>query len=379
VTVTLDGSTSIEPNDGFSIDQYSWDLDNNGTYDVTLGSPTYDWHIDTPGGYTVKLQVHSTSGLTATTSVHVDAGDNPPDPVIDGPADGGDAHTPTWSVGDRIAYSGHATDAEDGTFAGKDLHWTLLIEHCTGGDPTKCHEHTVETATGLSGQFTAPDHEYPSHLRIRLTVTDSAGASASTSVDIWPLTSIITVKSIPSGARIAVDSDISAAPWVSTVIRGGSASVSAPLAWRISDERYRFSTWTDSHIRVRTVVASSDRTLTASYVPDQPEACASVTTPEPKATPILQRSSGNNDVDWFEFHIARKRHVVVRLTDVPVSLRLDLYGACGSRITGSDKPGKQSETITSTLGAGYYRVRVKSPSNGWSGSPYTLTFTASRP
>ena len=41
--------------------------------------------------------------------------------------------------------------------------WSLIIEHC----PSNCHEHVVQTIDDVrSGSFVAPDHDYPSHLRI---------------------------------------------------------------------------------------------------------------------------------------------------------------------------------------------------------------------
>ena len=52
--------------------------------------------------------------------------------------------------------------------------WSLIMHHC----PSNCHAHPVQTFAGVaSGSFAAPDHEYPSHLELRLTATDSDGAS----------------------------------------------------------------------------------------------------------------------------------------------------------------------------------------------------------
>ena len=45
--------------------------------------------------------------------------------------------------------------------------------HCPGGD---CHAHVIQELNGTrTGSFNAPDHEYPSHLRFTVTVTDSGG------------------------------------------------------------------------------------------------------------------------------------------------------------------------------------------------------------
>ncbi len=228
---------------------------------------------------------------------------------------------------------------------------------------------------GASGSFDAPDHEYPSHLQLRLTATDSQGAKATVSVDLQPKTATIGVASSPTGVPITVDSQTHPASWTATVIRGGVATVSAPLTRTIAGKRNRFSTWNDSHQRVRTLTVASDKSLKATYVPDAPDACTSATTVSPKKTSIGERSSGNGDGDWFLFHLAKKRPVTITLANLPVGLRLDLYRACGSAaIASSNQPGTQAERIARTLRAGYYRVRVKSPGDAWSGSPYTLRF-----
>ena len=79
--------------------------------------------------------------------------------------------------------------------------WTLVIEHC----PSNCHEHTVETFDGKSGSFAAPNHDYPSHLRLVLKVTDSDGQSDTDSVDIYPKTGNIHVASDPAGIPLTVE------------------------------------------------------------------------------------------------------------------------------------------------------------------------------
>ena len=97
-------------------------------------------------------------------------------------------------------------------------------------------------------------------------------------------------------------------------------------------------------------------------------------TPSPKDTWISERSSGNNDVDWFEFHIAKKQKITIRVADQPISLKAELYKGCSTRLASVNAPGRNDDVITRTLGPGTYRVRITSPSNGWSGSPYRIRF-----
>ena len=44
------------------------------------------------------------------------------------------------------------------------------MRHC----PSNCHTHPIENYVGVaSGSLVAPDHEYPSHLLLSLTATDT--------------------------------------------------------------------------------------------------------------------------------------------------------------------------------------------------------------
>ena len=78
------------------------------------------------GVYTVTLRVTDTSGAFDEDTVTISAGDGPPIPTIDTPAAG-----TTWGVGQSIAFTGSATDAEDGTLPATALDWELILHHCT--------------------------------------------------------------------------------------------------------------------------------------------------------------------------------------------------------------------------------------------------------
>ena len=86
-------------------------------------------------------------------------------------------------MGDVINFSGRGTDEQDGTLGPSALSWSLLLHHC----PSVCHVHSIQSFNGVSsGSFVAPDHEYPSHLELRLTATDSAGQQDTKSVMLDP-------------------------------------------------------------------------------------------------------------------------------------------------------------------------------------------------
>ena len=78
----------------------------------------------------------------------------------------------TWRVDDVISFSGSATRGGGGAVPASDLSWSLVLNHCAALQPTSCHEHVVQNFTGASGSFTAPNHEYPAYLELKLTATD---------------------------------------------------------------------------------------------------------------------------------------------------------------------------------------------------------------
>jgi hypothetical protein len=222
-----------------------------------------------------------------------------------------------------------------------------------------------------SGSFPAPDHPYPSYLELRLTATDSLGVAVATSVDIQPKTTTLHVASAPTGVPITVGDTVKTSPSNTTVIRGGSVSLTAPALFTSGTKRYRFGSWDDGQPRAHDVVVTDPATRTASYVPDAPDTCASARAVTPGAW-TSERASGNGDVDWFKFTLAGRRRTVVTLGDLAVDARLELYSGCSTLLATSDHAGNRFERISRSLGAGTYRVRVRVPSGASSLTPYVL-------
>ena len=210
----------------------------------------------------------------------------------------------------------------------------MIIHHCA----PQCHTHTILTKSDTKTfTFHAPDHEYPSYLEIMLTVTDSKGTTGTTSVELQPHTATVQLASSPSGVPLSAGNNTDPAPWTATVIKKSETTISGPLTRTIGGKRYRFSTWNDSHTRVRDVVVGANKSLTATYVPDATDSCTTAM-PSTKDTWISERSSGNNDVDWFEFHIAKKQKITIRVADQPISLKAELYKGCSTRLAASTHP-----------------------------------------
>ena len=255
--VQFDASGSTDADDDALT--FAWDLDDDGAFDdSTLVSPTRTY--TTNGRKTIRLRVRDSQGATSIAQVFVFAGNTPPVPAIVSPA-----ATLAWSVGDEVSFAGTANDAEEGALPAHAFEWTLLVNHCPAG----CHQHGIESWSGISfGSFDAPDHEYPSSLELRLTVRDSGGLAASTSVTLQPRTVVLRLESDPPGLMVGLNSAVATAPLTRTVIAGSTNSFSAPAPQSVGGVPYGFRSWSDGGAATHVYTAGAvGATLRATYRP----------------------------------------------------------------------------------------------------------------
>ncbi len=259
--VTFNGTTSTDP-DGEQL-TYAWDLDGDGAYDdSTASQPSFDY--TTSGVRTVRLRVTDPGGLSGTDSLTITAG-TPPTVTIATPTAG-----TTWRVNDQIAYSGSATKSGGGAVPDDALTWTLVLNHCSALVPTSCHEHTLRTSTGPTGALTAPNHDYPAYLELKLTATDG-GLSATATRRIDPKTVNLTFDTQPSGLQLSVGSEGQNTPFTRTVIQGATIGATAPAPQTLGGKTYDFSSWSDGGTAAaRTVIAPTSATP-ATYVANYSE------------------------------------------------------------------------------------------------------------
>jgi glucose/arabinose dehydrogenase len=298
LTVNFDGTGSSDPDTGDTL-SYSWDLNGDGTFgDSAAPKPSFTY--TTGGTYTVKLRVTDSHGASDTASVTITAGNTPPTPVIDTPSS-----SLTYSVGDLINFSGHATDNEDGTEPASRLSWSLTIHHCPT-DPNDCHDHHIQDFSGVaSGSFNAPDHGYPSSLELDLTATDAGGLSATKSITLLPKTSVLNFASVPSGATLTVNSVDGTTPFSRTVIVGSSNSITAPSPQMLSGTVFNFSSWSDGGLASHNITApAAGGTYTANYTQDTSgvnlalNKATSSSSNENTNYPPKNAVDGNNSTRW---------------------------------------------------------------------------------
>jgi PKD repeat protein len=254
LTVAFNGAASSDP-DG-DVLTYAWDLDGDGAFDDAAAA-TASYTYTQPGTYTATLRVSDPSAAAGTSSVIISVGNTPPTAVINTPVAG-----TTWKVGDVISFSGHATDPQSGALPASALTWSLVLQHC----PSTCHEHPLQTFSGTaSGSFVAPDHEYPSHLELRLTATDPGGLSNTKSVRLDPQTVQLTFGSSPSGLALAVGSTSQPAPFTRTAVVDSTLSISAPSPQASGGTAYQFVGWSDGGAQTHNIVANASGSYVATY------------------------------------------------------------------------------------------------------------------
>jgi PKD repeat protein len=255
LTVNFNGTGSSDPEGGTLT--YAWDLDGDGAYDdSTASQPTYTYTAQ--GSYAAKLRVTDPGGLSGTATVTITVGNTPPTATITTPAAG-----TIWKVGDVISFSGSATDPQQGTLPPSALTWDLILHHC----PSNCHTHTVQSFAGVaSGSFTAPDHEYPSYLELRLTAKDSGGLTNSVSRQLDPRTVALTFQTSPGGLNLTFNGTSAKGTVTRTVIVGSRNTITAISPQRKGNTTYTFASWSDEGAQTHDIIApASPATYTATF------------------------------------------------------------------------------------------------------------------
>jgi PKD repeat protein/glucose/arabinose dehydrogenase len=250
LTVSFSGTQSSDP-EGQPLG-YAWDLDGDGAFDdSTASSP--QWLYTGTGTVTVRLRVSDPAGLSDVAALDISYGNTAPTAIIESPTG-----SLTWRVGDRIAFSGRGSDPDEtsGLLPPSSLSWQLVIHHC----PSNCHTHAIETFQGVaSGSFVAPDHEYPSHLELRLTATDPGGLQSSSSVWLQPQTVALTFDTSPSGLQLTLNAATHVTPFAQTVIVGSANTVGAPTPQTLGT-LHQFTAWSHGAPQTHLLLAPGSAT-----------------------------------------------------------------------------------------------------------------------
>jgi glucose/arabinose dehydrogenase len=316
LSVALSASGSSDPDDAFGTLAFAWDADNDGQFDDG-NQATLNWTY-AAGTHTATVRVTDPDGAADTDAVTIQAtqpGNTPPSATVSAPPG-----SFLWGVGDTVNFAGSATDAQE-TLPASAFDWELIINHC----PSNCHQHSVQQFPDrTSGSFSAPDHEYPSSLLIRLTVTDSGGLTDVESVTIDPRTVNLTLASQPAGLQLGLNAATATAPFTRTLIEDSQNTVIAPTPQMLSGTTYTFGSWSDAGAASHNVTVDQSKTLTATFnapppstdkALNQPATASSVEAAGLEAgkandgSSTTRWSSSFADNQWWRVDLGRTRQV----------------------------------------------------------------------
>jgi hypothetical protein len=259
--VEFDASGSTDPDliEGDAL-HYAWDLDGDGEFDDGDG-PTESYEYTEAKNVTAKVRVSDDFNHISVAEEKLYPGNlGPPEVEIKAPTG-----TFEWTIGEPVPYEAVATDPDGDWFGSVDhpltAHWEFNLLHC----PVACHEHPITSADQPSGSFIAPPHEPPVKLKLEFTAIDSRGMSASEVVEIKSRMVEVGVASDPPGIALAINGSSQAGPFSSTVIAGGTATVSAPATATVRDTPYAFESWSDGGAAVHEADTDGDVDLVARY------------------------------------------------------------------------------------------------------------------
>ena len=169
-----------------------------------------------------------------------------------------------YSAGTTLSFSGVGTDPEDGNLPSSAFKWRIDFHHDTHTHPA------MPDTTGITaGTFAIPNSGETSAnvwYRVYLTVTDSAGLSATAFVDVRPNTAVMTLATSPAGLRVTLDGQPITTPTSVTSVVGMMRTLGVVTPQTVGNDVYQFAAWSDSGAATHTVATpSTNRTYTATY------------------------------------------------------------------------------------------------------------------
>jgi glucose/arabinose dehydrogenase len=295
--VSFDATKSTDPDGSPTELEYDWDLDGNGTFELLDAGPTQtrdyteaeqeqrEENLE-PLNRLATVRVTDADHLSAVATVTVYPGDKPPTPTIDEPST-----SLQWGVGDEIHLHGLAVDGHgDGIFTPLSYYWSTQLFHCPT-DPDHCHAHPLQIFSGLrSGDFTAPEHDYPSYIGITLSVADERGLTSTKTIKILPRTVDLRLDSWPRGVQLTAGLKQAPSPFALTGIEGSSVLLEAPLTAVVDGTTYNWKSWSDGGARIHSVVADADACYQAVYSGPKDSTVPGPCTELPAPTPDQPRT-----------------------------------------------------------------------------------------
>lgn len=198
--------------------------------------------------------------VTSSPALLVVTTDPPPVASITTPSTG-----TLYRAGDTIHFMGSATVGSGPALPESAFSWTVVFHHAQHTHPF--YGPVVGVTNGsfiipTSGE-TASDVFY----RIHLTVTNAAGFSSSTSTDVTPRTSVISLATSPPGLQVTLGGQPFATPLTFTGVVGITRSLGVISPQPLNGANFGFVKWSDGGAAVHGITTpESNTTYTASFI-----------------------------------------------------------------------------------------------------------------
>ncbi len=169
-----------------------------------------------------------------------------------------------YSAGTSLSFSGSGTDAENGTLPASAFKWRIDFHH-----DTHTHPAMADTIGISSGTFAIPNSGETSanvwH-RVYLTVTDLAGLSTTTYVDVLPNTSGLSLATAPAGLQVTLDGQPTTTPINVTSVVGINRTLGVVTPQTSGNNTYQFVSWSDGGAATHNIQTPATNTAyTATY------------------------------------------------------------------------------------------------------------------
>jgi glucose/arabinose dehydrogenase len=260
VTFSAAGSSDPDPGDTLT---YFWDF-GDGTPEAQTTAVTIPHSYGTAGTYTATLRARDNHfAFSSPVTLPIQVGTNtPPVPTITTPASGA-----LFRVGQSVTLVGSATD-QGVPLPSSALTWEVLLHH-------DVHTHPfLGPVSGNNIPFVAPAPEdllaaTNSYLEVRLTATDSGGASATVTRDFMPHKVNVTLATEPPGLTLTVNT-INTMTGPTTFVSWEAYALAVQAASQVGPGGiyYTFGSWSDGGAASHTIVTpASAATFTATFDP----------------------------------------------------------------------------------------------------------------
>jgi glucose/arabinose dehydrogenase len=205
-------------------------------------------------GALFRVMVSNVAGNVTSNDATLTVVDNqPPTATIDTPL-----IDTMYDAGDTINFAGTGTDPEQGNLPAAAFTWEVVFHHAAHTHP---FIQPFSGQTGGSFQIpttgeTAADVFY----RIHLTVTDEFGFTGSTTRDLTPNTSMITLDTNPPGLQLQLDDQPTATAISFESVVGFTRTLGVTSPQQFGGTWYRFAAWSDAGTARHEIATPGDDT-----------------------------------------------------------------------------------------------------------------------